>query len=434
MTETEIERPTPQGSRFLGILGAFLGALLGYFLWMCVIFAAFYAITLPDDSRLWELVFLLVCILPGFCSCLGYRLFRGRREMKFAWRVVRLCVVLSAPVAIVLFTMAGVLYLTGKWLGLPMVWSIFLASLRVLTEAEPWKVLLPFVLVSLFFARLSAPLLLKYADPAWYSDPRRIAQSNGGGALFNHPALWPLPRAERLPASFEVDKGKIRVEGEQITARGRRGKVNTFPVREVAGVVLGPGSGFNVLYDRENRVLAKFAWSRKGAETFGQYLLHYGVPFVDLAGQPVDATGQKVSLPRQFEVREGKACLVVGVACLVVFGILALLCLLVLDELAILIALAVFLFFILMGVWMLLSYKNRRMAVEGDTLTYTTAFGRTTRFRVSEVGSLRFRFGLGTREIRDREGRLLARFEDNMKGAALLVEYLNQHMTPAEGQ
>ena len=148
----------------------------------------------------------------------------------------------------------------------------------------------------------------------------------------------------------------------------------------------------------------------------------------------METRGQKVSLPRQFEVREGKACLVVGVACLVVFGILALLCLLVLDELAIPIALAVFLFFILMGVWMLLSYKNRRMAVEGDTLTYTTAFGRTTQFRVSEVGSLRFRFGLGTREIRDREGRLLARFEDNMKGAALLVEYLNQHMTPAEGQ
>lgn len=430
MTETnagpELESARRQGSRFLGILGAFLGALLGYQLWLGLMFA------LPDGSPLWELT-IFGAIFPGFCSCLGYRLLRGRREMKFAWRVVRICVMLSAPAAIVLFTAGLALYWAGEW-QFRLIWLALRRSVEVFTGAEEWKMVLFLVLASLLFSRLSALFLLKYADPAWYSDPRRIAQSNGGGTLFNHPALWPLPRAERLPASFEVDKGKIRVEGEQITARGRRGKVDTFPVREVAGVVLGPGSGFNVLYDRENRVLAKFAWSRKGAETFGQYLLHYGVPFVDLAGQPVDATGQKVSLPRQFEVREGKACLVVGVACLVVFGILALLCLLVLDELAILIALAVFLFFILMGVWMLLSYKNRRMAVEGDTLTYTTAFGRTTRFRVSEVGSLRFRFGLGTREIRDREGRLLARFEDNMKGAALLVEYLNQHMTPAEGQ
>lgn len=438
MTETkagpEPESARRQGSRAAGILGAFLGALLGYFLWMCVIFATFYAATLPDESRLWDLFFLLVCTLPGFCSCLGYRLFRGYREMKFAWRVVRLCVVFSAPAASILFIAAAVLYYADGWMDLPLGWSVFLASLRVFTEAEPWKVLLPFVLASLLFARLSAPLLLKYADPDWYSDPRRIAQSNGGGALFNHPALWPLPKAEHLSTSFQVDKGKITVEGEHITAKGRWGKVSTFDLREVAGVVLGPGGGFNVLYDGENRVLAKFAWSRKGAETFGQYLIAHNIPFTDLNGQPVDTAGQRVSLPRQFEVREGKACLVVGVICLVVFGILALLCLLVLDKLAILIALAVFLFFILMGVWMLLSYKNRRMTVEGDTLTYTTVFGRTTQFRVSEAGSLRFRFGLGTREIRDREGRLLARFEDNMKGAALLVEYLNQHMTPAEGQ
>ena len=133
-------------------------------------------------------------------------------------------------------------------------------------------------------------------------------------------------------------------------------------------------------------------------------------------------------LPRQFEVREGKACLWVGIICLAVFGTFSVMCLFVLDELAIWVALAVFLFFDLIGVWMLLSYKNRRMVVEGDTLTYTNSFGRTTRFRVSEVGSFRYRFGMGTRELRDREGKLLARFEDNMKGAALLVEYLNQHM------
>ena len=123
-----------------------------------------------------------------------------------------------------------------------------------------------------------------------------------------------------------------------------------------------------------------------------------------------------------------------GIICLVLFSVLSVLCLFVMDELAILIALLVFLFFVLLSVWLLLSYKNRRLVVEGNALTYTTAFGRTTRFRVDEVDSFRFRFGRGTRELRDREGKLLARFEDNMEGAALLVEYLIQHMNPHVGQ
>ena len=282
MTETntgpELESPEGQGSRATGVLGAFLGALLGHGLWLLIMFA------LPSGSWLWDLVF-LGGILAGFCGCWGYRLLRGRREMKFAWRTVRICVVLAAPVAIVLCTTALALSrAAGWWWSGPRVIGIALQS-SVENLAGEWKIVLILALVSLFFAKLSAPFLLKYADPGWYGDPRRAAQSNGGGALFNHPRSWPLPEAKHLPASFDVDKGKITVEGEHITAKGRWGKVKTFSVREVAGVVLGPGGGFNVLYDKENRILAKFAWSRRGAETFGQYLLGHGVPFVDLEGR-----------------------------------------------------------------------------------------------------------------------------------------------------
>ena len=429
MTEIETERPTPRGSRFLGILGAFLGALAGAML------SDLLLLFLPDDVG--KVALLLGVMLAGWTACWGYRLFRGYQNMRFAQWTVRVALALAQPLALAGAIIGQILWqlrATGMALQAEILETVLRHTGAFLLERDTLGAIGWLVLLDLFFVRLSWGGLLKYVDPAWYSDPRRLARTGGGGATFNMPPCWPLPKADALPTSFEVDKGKLTVEGSTLTYKAWAKPRRSFSVGEIAGVVLGVGSGYNILFDRDNRELARFAWSRKNALLFGQYLIAHDIPFIDPNGQPVETRGQKVSLPRQFEVREGKACLVVGVACLVVFGILALLCLLVLDELAIPIALAVFLFFILMGVWMLLSYKNRRMAVEGDTLTYTTAFGRTTQFRVSEVGSLRFRFGLGTREIRDREGRLLARFEDNMKGAALLVEYLNQHMTPAEGQ
>lgn len=421
----ELETSTPRGSRVLGMLGAFLGALLGDLLWLFILFV------IPSESEFWKLA-LLGGVLAGFCSCWGYRLFRGRRNMKFAWWTVRLCVVLTTPLALALFSaLVALSWAGGWWYGPRVIWLALCSSVELLVAERQWQVVLVFSLTNLFFARLSAPLLLKYADPDWYRSPRRIAQSNGGGALFNHPKIWPLPEAASLPTTFTVDKGKLTVEGDTITAK-RFGKTpRVFSVQEVAGVVLGPGSGFNVLYDKDEQILAKFAWSRRGAETFGQYLLHHGVPFVDLNAQPVQTTPQAVELPRQFTVREGKLVLWVGVICLAVFGCLAVLSLFVMDELAILVALMVFLFFVLMGVWMLLSYKNRRLEVDGEDLTYTTAFGRTTRFRLSQVDSFRFRLGVGTRELRDREGKLLARYEDNMENALLLTAYLTQHQVPA---
>ena len=82
-TGPELETPEQQGSSILGVLGAFLGALLGHGLWLGCMFA------LPSGSVLWDLI-IFGGLFAGFFSCWGYRLFRGRRNMKFAWRVVRL--------------------------------------------------------------------------------------------------------------------------------------------------------------------------------------------------------------------------------------------------------------------------------------------------------------------------------------------------------
>lgn len=426
---TETEHPTAGGSRLRGALEAFLGAFLGAY------FSDLLRFFLSDEmKRLWLLG---ATILVGWTACRGYRLLRGYRDMRFAQWTVRGSLVFGQPAAVAAIHIVRRVRrfcTTGMTMDPSDFREICLQTGKFLLQPDSLVAMGILVLFSLFFVRLSWGGLLKYMDPGWYHDPRRLARMGGGGATFNVPPCWPLPPADALPASFEVDKGRLTVAGSTLTYKAWGKPRRSFSVGEVAGVVLGVGSGYNILFDRENRELARFAWSRKNALQLGQYLLSHDIPFIDPNGTPIETKAQTVSLPRQFEVREGKLCLVVGGGGLVIFGALAILCLLVLDELSILIALMVFLFFILMSLWILLSYKNRRMVVEGDSLTYTTAFGRTTQFRASEVGALRFRSGLGTWEIRDREGRLLARFENNMKGSALLLKYLEQHISPPAGQ
>lgn len=420
----ELETQERQGSRALGILGAFLGALLGDQLWQLLLFV------IPTESAVWELTALLGSFLAGFCACWGYRLFRGRREMKFAWRTVRICVVLAVPPAIVLFTVVMVLCRTGgRWLTEPrIIWLALTRSVENL--AGEWKMILILALMSLFFARLSALSLLKYADPGWYSDPRRIAQSGGNGATFNMAPCWPLPANENIPERFEVDKGKITVAGDIITVKQWGKSPRSFPAEEIAGVMLGTGSGFTVLYDKENRVLAKFGWSRKNAMLFGQYLLQCGVPFVTLGGQPVDTVSGQVELPRQFTVREGKLCLVLGWFGVVLLSVTCLTCLFLLEggEKLLYAALAAIPLLALF-VPLLLSYYNRRLEVDGTQLRYVTVFGRETRFRLSDVDKVKYRAILGTWELRDREDNLLARYEFNMDNADLMSAYLEKYQT-----
>ena len=71
--------------------------------------------------------------------------------------------------------------------------------------------------------------------------------------------------------------------------------------------------------------------------------------------------------------------------------------------------------------------------MDGEALTYTTLFGRTTRFLISDVKALRPRLLSGTRELLDQNGRRLARYEDNMENAALLVQYLSGYDIPLAG-
>lgn len=291
MTEIETERPTPQGSRLLGVLGAFLGALLTAALTILLIYL------LPRDVG--KLAILLNMISVGWAGCRGYRLFRGYRSMKFAQWTVRAAVILAQPLALAFLLTFTVLRMA--WGTLPLspgdIFFAFARSLILLLRDFPTAAFF-LVLGTLLFCRLSWTGLLKYVDPAWYADPRRLARVGGGGATFNVPPCWPLPPAEALPQAFEVDRGKLTVEGSALTYKAWAKPRRSFSVGEIAGVVLGVGSGFNILYDRENRALARFAWSRKNALLFGQYLIAHGIPFIDPNGDPV-ATSQTHISPQE---------------------------------------------------------------------------------------------------------------------------------------
>lgn len=419
------EKRIAGGSRVLGILGALLGAFLGTFCWQLLMF-----FSLGQDYA-WGSLTILGGIVVGWTACWGYRLLRGYRSMGFAKWTMRVCIALAQPVSMAcMYTMMslrrryGTLRVHADTLAV-----VFSQSLQDLLEGDALLLLGQLTLVVLVFSRLGWGVLLKYVDPQWAADPRRIAQMGGGGASFNLLPGWPLPDPGPIPERFTVDKN-LEVEGETLTFhRKMKGDIHFRP-GDIGGVVLGPSNGFNVIYGRDRQVLAKFAWSRKNALLLGQYLLRRGVTFVDPTGAPIRVSGGAVrpDVPRQFTVREGRACLIWGWLGEIFFGGMLAACVFFLEGLELLLCGAVFLVFVVGFGWVLLSYYRRRLEVEGENLTYITAFGRVSQFHSSQIDKLVYRGGLGTQELRDRDGQLLARFESNMKNAALLQTYINQRM------
>lgn len=424
----ELETPARQGSRALGILGAFLGAFLAA--------ALTDALMLLDTEDWGRLIVLANEFLVGWAACWGYRLLRGYRSMKFAQWTVRLVLLLVQPLAMVtvltlasLYRQYGTLAVHADTLYLTFLRAAY--SLLDISTLVAWVLLL---FLSLVFVRACWGVLLKYIDPSWYNDPRRLARIGGGGATFNMAPCWPLPANENIPERFEVDKGKLTVEGDTITVREKRKAQRSFSVKEVAGVVLGVSTGYNILYDKENRMLARFAWSRKNALVFGQYLVQRQVPFVDVNGSPVStAPGatEYQAVPRQFTVREGKLCLGLGWFGVIFFGGTLIVDLFFLDGLTRLVCGAVFLFFTAMFIRILLAYYRRRLEVDGEEVSYTTSLGKTTRFRLSDIAEIRV--SLDGWKVKDRDGKTLARFESNMSGADLLLACWNRSKQERNG-
>lgn len=250
-----------------GLLGAFLGAFLGALVW-------FQLMIWGADWSFGGKLTLLGGFWVGPAACLGYRLYRGLRERRFAWFATHACALLALFPALPAILVLEILPACGGSLTEALDW------VKGSYEAAEWGGLwIIGGLLALLGTNLCQKRFLRYTDAAWAGDPRRAAAEYAGGLLYNYRPEHLPPVPSPLPEKFSVGAA-LEVDGEIICVSPALRRGRSFSVTEAAGVILGPGSGSNVLYDFQGRVLAKFAWSMENAALFAAYLAEWGVPLI----------------------------------------------------------------------------------------------------------------------------------------------------------
>ncbi len=355
-----------------------------------------------------------------------YRLFHGRRSKTAAYATVGICTV-SASV----------------------LWVVLLALLHAFVSPAPftaadwgrlwekiWELLLLCAglgMLGFFFTRR---FLLAYAD--WKRGPWHIAYAGGNGYSYN---LLPekLP-AINPPAYFAVHSRLapgtwLIVEGSSLRWRRRLRKDCVFSVRDIAGVVLGPGNGCNVLYDRNYRVLAKFAGSMEHADLMLLWLLQREIPILNgpagwhslAEAGPEQEPAESFALQQQFTLRLKRSArigftgigwflLLLGAALFLALDFSALT---VAERMAIIfLELAV----MGMGIVYLRMGKACQVEVDGEQMRVVSRFGRTAEFSVRNVSSVSR--SLGWLVLYDREFKTLAKVDSCLEDMDRLKEYL----------
>lgn len=166
------ERPLPRGSLFRGCLGALLGALAGAIPYG---FALMVDSAYAADTDLWE----AVGFFAGYCACVGYQGFRGRRSTAAAYGIVITAVLVTLAGA----NLAAEVYTLGAW-GAPQI----MAALGRVLGPEKRKGFA----VGLFFAFLGVWSVRRYL--LWYTDIETAIRKYGEELLNAPAAQGPLPR------------------------------------------------------------------------------------------------------------------------------------------------------------------------------------------------------------------------------------------------
>ena len=354
-----------------------------------------------------------------------YRLFHGWRSKTAAYVTVGVCTV-SASV----------------------LWGVLLALLPVFVSPDPftaadwgrlwgkiWELLLLCAglgMIGFFFTRKS---LLAYAD--WKRGPWHVAYAGGNGYSYN---LLPekLP-AVNPPAYFALHSRfasgtRLIVEGSSLRWRRRLRKDRMFSVRDIAGVVLGPGNGCNVLYGKDYQVLAKFASSMEHADLMFLWLLQKKVFIVNApAGwrSPAEDSPEpkpvKSSIPQQqFTLRLKRSArigfagmgwflLLIGLApfLAVIFSTVT-----IAERSALII---VGLVTMGIGIVCLRTGTVCQVEIDGEQVRVVSRFGRTKEFSVKEVSSVSK--SLGWIVLYDREFNTLAKIDSYLENLDKLKEY-----------
>lgn len=207
-----------------------------------------------------------------------------------------------------------------------------------------------------------------------------------------------------------------------------------FSVRDIAGVVLGPGNGCNVLYGKDYQVLAKFASSMEHADLMFLWLLQKKVFIVNApAGwrSPAEDSPEpkpvKSSIPQQqFTLRLKRSArigfagmgwflLLIGLApfLAVIFSTVT-----IAERSALII---VGLVTMGIGIVCLRTGTVCQVEIDGEQVRVVSRFGRTKEFSVKEVSSVSK--SLGWIVLYDREFNTLAKIDSYLENLDKLKEY-----------
>ncbi len=136
-------------------------------------------------------------------------------------------------------------------------------------------------------------------------------------------------------------------------------------------------------------------------------------------------------VPQRFVVQQGGTMLAVGLLLLVGFGGVAAWTVAsggLAQNQDLLVAGAVS---VLVGVVVLLKYKNHRLELDGPVMRYTDLFGRHSSFQVEDIASVRRDFSDNPKLLAE-NGRVLARCERGMKNFDLFIAYLKKYQVSAD--
>ena len=409
--ETNLEL---QGSVLRGILGSIIG------MFICIL--AMLLCSLFQIVKYGMMFQLFVGLVIGRF----YRLFHGRRSKIVAYVIVGTCTVLACTLWevfwVLLLAIVSSVQLTVA--DLSRLWSI------------SWELLLLCVGLGLIGFFLTRKSLLAYAD--WKRGPWIVAYAGGNGALYN---LLPekLP-AVNPPTSFAVHGRstpgtRIVVEGNNLRQINRLRKDSVFSVHDIAGVVLGPSNGCNVLYDKNYQVLAKFAGSMEHADLLFLSLLQWNIPidkapatWCSPAEVKPDSKPAESSIPQQqFTLRLkrlsriefaviGWIVLLIGLG--LFFAISFFDVTVVKRRALVVMALAT----MGMGIVCLRIGDVCMVKVDGDQMRVVSRFGRTKEFSVKDVSSVSR--SAGWIVVYDKEFKTLAKLDVYMENLDMLKDYL----------
>ena len=226
---------------------------------------------------------------------------------------------------------------------------------------------------------------------------------------------------------------RIVVEGSSVRQISRLRKDRVFSVHDIAGVVLGPGSGCNVLYDKNYQVLAKFAGSMEHADLLFLWLLQWNIPIdkapagwrltFEVSPEPVESYVQQ----RRFTLRLKRSTRIgfAGIGWFLLLLGLALLLLINFSTATIMERRAVMVVALAtmgMGIVYLRIGKVSQVEVDGEQMRVVSRFGRAAEFSVRDVSSVSR--SLGWIVLYDREFKTLAKVDSYLENLDMLKEYL----------